>query len=71
VITTLPWPRKQSDQTRRVWCWIVTKKDVKEMEQLFMEMQRLADQAIHTFSNMETVKLMIDSAEQKCSLYYL
>ncbi|WP_265715537.1 hypothetical protein [Sphingobacterium sp. InxBP1] len=41
------------------------------MEQLFMEMQRLADQAIHTFSNMETVKLMIDSAEQKCSLYYL
>ena len=41
------------------------------MEQLFMEMQLLADQALDTFSNSETVKLMLASAEEKCNLYYL
>jgi len=49
----------------------VDKKDGKEMEQLFMKMQLLADQAIYTLSNTETVKLMTESAEEKCSLYYL
>jgi hypothetical protein len=47
------------------------KKEGKEMEQLFMKMQLLADQALYTFSNTETVKLLIESAEEKCSLYYL
>ncbi|WP_158638967.1 hypothetical protein [Sphingobacterium siyangense] len=44
---------------------------IKIMEQLFNDMQRLADQALYTFSNLETIKFMIDSAEEKCSLYYL
>ncbi|WP_286897389.1 MULTISPECIES: hypothetical protein [Sphingobacterium] len=44
---------------------------IKIMEQLFYDMQRLADQALYTFSNSETIKFMIDSAEEKCSLYYL
>jgi len=49
----------------------VDKKDGKEMEQLFMKMQLLADQALYRFSSSETVKLLIESAEEKCSLYYL
>jgi len=49
----------------------MNKKGVIDMEDLFMKMQLLADQALYTFSNSETVKLMIESAEEKCSLYYL
>jgi len=41
------------------------------MEQLFINMQLLADQALVTFSRVETVKFMAEDHEEKCNIYYL
>jgi len=46
------------------------KKDEINMEQLFIEMQLLANQALYTFSTKETLKLLGEDEEEKCDIYY-
>lgn len=46
------------------------KKDEINMEQLFIELQLLANQALCTFSNAETAELLGDAEEEKCDIYY-
>jgi len=70
VITTLSWPESKVTKLGKFGTER-KQKMIKIMEQLFNEMQQLADQALYTFSNLETIKFMIESAEEKCSLYYL
>jgi len=46
------------------------KKDEINMEQLFIELQLLANQALCTFSHAETAQLLSDTEEEKCDIYY-
>jgi len=69
VITMLSWPESKATKLGKFGAGR-TQKDEINMEQLFIEMQLLANQALYTFSTKETLKLLGEDEEEKCDIYY-